>query len=331
MAIPKSKNVSSASSAADIVLESLARFGGKQKTGSTYRLICCPFHNERNPSLSVNISKAGLPVGTFNCWSCPASGSWNKLAEKCGFPLIQKWQRQDSEILSLSEDEEQELLGFKSEVDFASSLKVDVISDWKPHKEWRGFSGKMLCRLKAKLAIDHQTDEPFLLFPVSVNKKLVGYVKASLERKKGQLPYVSSKGNWIKEKGLFPYDYIAKKVREKGFVVLVEGPRDALRLITEGIPALAVFGVQNFGTKKAYLAAALGAQCYLMADNDPAGEVLVKKAKAAFKEIDLKLKTISLPKKKDKQGKLIKLDPCNVDQDFIERLKERLGELHNAN
>jgi DNA primase len=169
------------------------------------------------------------------------------------------------------------------------------------------------------------------LLPVSVNKKIVGYVKAALEKRKGQLPYVSSKGTWIKDKGLFPFDYIGKKARLKGYVVLVEGPRDALRLIMEGIPALCVFGVQNFGKKKANTAASLGVQCYIMADNDPAGEVLVAKAKAAFKEIEFKLKTITLPKKKDKFGKLIKLDPQNVGQDFIDTLKERLTEIHGDN
>jgi 5S rRNA maturation endonuclease (ribonuclease M5) len=324
-----SHNTAHSNSAVDIVLESLARFGGRQKPGSTYRLICCPFHSESNPSLSVNISKPGLAVGTFNCWSCPASGNWNKLAEKCGFPLIKKWQNGEQSVLGLTEAEEQEMLGFKSEKDFATSLNVEIISDWRPNKEWRGFSGKLLSKLKAKLVIDRTTDEPFLLLPVSVNKKLVGYVKAALEKRKGQLPYISSKGEWIKDKGLFPYDYISKMAREKGFVVLVEGPRDALRLIVSGIPALAVFGVQNFGKKKANTAAALGVQCYIMADNDPAGAVLVTKAKESFKKMDLKLKTITLPKKKDKQGKLIKLDPQNVSQDYIDTLLERLEELHS--
>jgi predicted ATP-dependent endonuclease of OLD family len=97
------------------------------------------------------------------------------------------------------------------------------------------------------------------------------------------------------------------------------------------LPALCVFGVQNFGKKKANTAAALGVAVYIMADNDPAGAVLVAKAKAAFKEIDVKLKTITLPKKNDKYGKLIKLDPQNVGQDFIDTLKERLEEIHGGN
>lgn len=330
----KEKEMSQAeygNSAVDIVLESLAKYGGRQKTGSTYRLIVCPFHKDSSPSLSVNISKPGLPVGTFNCWSCPASGPWEKLAEKCGFPKIKKWQNKEQTILELTPEEEQEMLGFRTEKNYADALNLEVISDWRPNSDWRGFSGKLITRLKGKLALDRITDEPFLLLPVSVNRKTVGYVKARLEKRDGQLSYVSSKGTWIKNKGLFPYDYIRAKARKKGYVVLVEGPRDALRLICEGIPAMAVFGVQNFGVAKANKIATLGVQPYIMADNDTAGDTLIEKATAAFKEIKIKLKKISLPKKYNKKtGRLKKLDPCNAPQEFIDSIKERLDEIYGS-
>ena len=325
------KDRASYNSAMDIVIESLSKYGGTQKNGSTYRLICCPFHSERNPSLSVNLTKPGLSIGTFNCWSCPESGNWNKLAEKCGFPKIAKWQNKEQTSVELSAAEEQEMLGFKKEGDYAQALNVDIISDWIPTKMWRGFSGKLLTKLGAKLAIDKMTDEPFLMFPVVVHKKTYGYIKATLEKRKGQLPYVNTRGEWIKNKGLFPFDYATKLARIKGYIVLVEGPRDALRLLVNKIPALAVFGVQNFGRKKANTVSGIGVQTYIMADNDKAGEVLVSKAKSAFKEIDTKLKTITLPRKKDRSGKIIKCDPCSVDQEYIDHLKERLEDLHVEN
>jgi 5S rRNA maturation endonuclease (ribonuclease M5) len=322
-------NESFYNSAKDIVLSSLAAYGGKQKNGTTYKLIICPFHDDNNPSLSVNISKPGLAVGTFNCWGCSASGNWNKLAEKCGFPKIKSWQNKEQSILELTEIDEIEMMGNKSEKDFAKLLNVEIITDWNPNKRWRGFSGSLMKKLGAKLAIDKRDDTPVLLCPVSVGGVVVGYVKALMHKKKGKFSYISSKGPWIKDKGLFPYDYIKKKAKKKGYLVLVEGPRDALRLITEGIPALAVFGVQAFGKTKATYVSALGdITIYIMPDNDEAGDVLYMKAKEAFKELDIKIKRIKLPRRRDKEGKIIKLDPCSAPIELIENLRDTLRENH---
>ena len=319
-------------SAEDIVLSSLASLGGKQKSGTTYKLIVCPFHNDSKPSLSVNISNPKFPVGTFNCWSCPASGSWNKLADKLGFQKIKKWQLNEaSSIASISDEDEQHMMGEKTESDYAQDLRVDIIYDWRENKTWRGFPGKLMQKLKAKFALDKKDDSQVLLLPILVGGSTVGYVKAAIEKKDGQLPYVSSKGQWIKDKGLFPYDYIKKVASKKGYVVLVEGPRDALRLIMEGIPALSVFGVQSFGVKKATLVTAIGdVTVYCMPDNDDAGNVLFDKAKEAFETMDVKLKRIKLPKKKDRSGKIIKVDPCSAPIELIENLKATLKDRHES-
>jgi DNA primase len=139
----------------------------------------------------------------------------------------------------------------------------------------------------------------------------------------------SCKGPWIKEKGLFPYDYIKPKARKCGYIVLVEGPRDALRLITDGIPALSVFGVQNFGVKKANFVSALGdVAVYIMSDNDAAGDVLFQKAKQSFKEIGIKVNRIKLPRKRDRSGNIIKMDPCSAPDTLIRNLKSLLREKH---
>jgi len=41
-----------------------------QASGENQLVVCCPFHDDKNPSLSVNI-KAGM----FNCFSCGEKGS----------------------------------------------------------------------------------------------------------------------------------------------------------------------------------------------------------------------------------------------------------------
>lgn len=45
-------------------------FPNMQNTGKDQALVCCPFHQDENPSLSVN-----LTAGLFNCFSCGAKGN----------------------------------------------------------------------------------------------------------------------------------------------------------------------------------------------------------------------------------------------------------------
>lgn len=45
-------------------------FPNMQNAGKDQALVCCPFHQDENPSLSVN-----LTTGLFNCFSCGAKGN----------------------------------------------------------------------------------------------------------------------------------------------------------------------------------------------------------------------------------------------------------------
>lgn len=52
-------------------------FPSMQTTGKDQALVCCPFHQDETPSLSVNLS-----AGLFHCFACGASGN--------GFELFMK-------------------------------------------------------------------------------------------------------------------------------------------------------------------------------------------------------------------------------------------------
>jgi DNA primase len=320
-------------SAVDIIHEAIAKYGGKQKQGSTYKLVICPFHSERNPSCSVNFSKPGYSVGTFKCWSCNESGGWNKFAEKTGLPTVKKWQQiaADAQIEGLTAEEEQAMMGVElSSTKLEENLSCDILRVWKDDKTWRGFKGKLLRLLDCKLVEDRRTEEMMLLFPVYVNQELVGGVKAVLEKtKKTQLSYITSKGPWVKEKGLFPFDYVKKmlKRRRLRFVILVEGPRDALRLISAGLPAIAILGANNFSVKKAIRLLSIGLLdvVFTMPDNDEGGDKCHKVIKEAFKGLS-KPQRIRLPRNKNKAGEIIKLDPMSAPPAIIRQLKDSLRE-----
>lgn len=46
-------------------------------SSSGYATACCPFHNDKNPSLSVS-----LATGSFRCFACDESGGLGELIAK---------------------------------------------------------------------------------------------------------------------------------------------------------------------------------------------------------------------------------------------------------
>jgi DNA primase len=106
--------------------------------------------------------------------------------------------------------------------------------------------------------------------PVLIGGELKGYTRAALKKVKDIPSYINSSGGWTKDYGLFPYDYVAA-LRPR-YVILVEGQRDALRLLQAGIPAIAIMGTQSWSDRKSRLIEMLGVDlAVLMMDGDDAG------------------------------------------------------------
>ena len=62
----------------DILPAVMTRLGQGKRQGDEF-VCCCPFHEERNPSFSLNMGK-----GVYFCFGCRASGSLIQLAVKLG-------------------------------------------------------------------------------------------------------------------------------------------------------------------------------------------------------------------------------------------------------
>jgi len=61
----------------DAIIARLEKVKRPDKNGEYLAL--CPFHDDHNPSLSVNFDK-----GTYNCFGCQSSGPISRLAERLG-------------------------------------------------------------------------------------------------------------------------------------------------------------------------------------------------------------------------------------------------------
>lgn len=241
--------------------------------GDNVRVGPCPKCSSRR-ALSVNIHGSKVPPGTFHCWHCGWSGSWNRLAKRYGMAKADKDQ--------LTEEANRLLRKQKESLKKAKTPQQFEMRPWSGG--WRGISEELLLSLDAKLWLDttFKKDKPIMLthrlfLPVTKYGEEVGYIAAIRYKKdrKDQFgndrtdKYKNSPGEWAKHI-LWPMDFIG----ECKVVCLVEGPYDLLKLLDYGIPALCFLGVQNWQSGKSSILASSGVEIVIpLTDNDEAGEV----------------------------------------------------------
>jgi 5S rRNA maturation endonuclease (ribonuclease M5) len=303
-----------------IILEALSSYPGQKRPMADSIMVCCPFHDDSSPSCGVYIAVGmSLPLGSFNCFGCGAKGGWNYFAKQADLPTIKEWSagihaHVDGRLL------EDDLLRteFFTMRDLMRTLGTRVqYTEWPKEVPWRGYSGKMVHKVGGYMINDSYSDSIMVLFSISINGKIRGGVKAYMEKRQNGLNYVTTKGQWVRDFGLFPFDYVKRKM-DTEYIVLVEGPRDALRLITHGIPALAILGAKNFTERKGLLVSSLlPERVYTFPDNDDAGSEMHYRIKDIMSDT-FDVHKIKLPKS-DK-----KLDPGNVPLPYIKKLKHML-------
>jgi 5S rRNA maturation endonuclease (ribonuclease M5) len=342
--MPKTTKTLNADTAHSVITSALAEYPGPKKTAGPTLLVCCPFHDEKEPSCGVVVStESTVPLGVFHCLGCNAKGGWNKFAQKTGLPEIQEWKFYDSDLGSafslLTKQAQASLLGTfgkdGTKEDLYSKIETKAAIPWPKHKEWRGYSGKLMSKLGALYINDERMDELMLALPISVNGRIRGAVRAVIEkRSKKQSSYLTSKGKWVKKYGLFPFDYVKNEMVKKKklrYVVLVEGPRDALSLIRYGIPALAILGVQNLTKEKIVVVMSMFKSIeilYYMPDRDKGGTLMSKTMKQLTKGL-VPSQKIELPEILNEEGKPLKIDPDNCPGWYMDQVVNYLKDLHH--
>ena len=306
------------------IYEALQNLDGPSKITGTSVMICCPFHSDSTPSCGINISgDTGIPFGYFHCLGCGEKGHWNKIAEKLGLPLLK---RGDFKITSYRQKNREQFLAKERSLkdiitkDFKCS---QMYSRWKEDTNWRTIKGRLLNKLAFNI-FDVERGAQFVLLPVYVDNELRGSVKALMNKsvEKKESSYYTSKGTWIKSYGLFPYDYVHELIKERGYncVVLCEGPRDCLKLLQYGIPALAILGAKTWTAKKRNLILGLPInKVIILMDGDNAGRSAARTIKEDLKNkievVDINLRKLA------KTLELDELDPATLPISHIKKLK----------
>lgn len=285
----------------EFIRQEVGRIAGPTKENAKYLNIVCPFHDDHDPSLGIRIADPTryAPLGSITCISggCRVKGPWSMLADRLGLQKLPK--TVTLEHLKVDRKTVTRLMGKRvwtmDELVLAIG-GVQVYRDWPAWQEWRGFDGKFLQELGGQ-ELTYQGKRGFvyrqLLLPVRIDGELIGGVRCRLKSKKGQPSYLNTAGEWSSERGLFPYDHVAGL--GKKYVILVEGPRDAMRLVRAGVPALCILGAGMFNRKKALLVAALDPDCvFLLGDGDKAGRKFNESAYEHLHEL-VATKAINLP------------------------------------
>lgn len=177
-----------------------------------------------------------------------------------------------------------------------------IVTPWSAHEDWRSVSGSTLTSLSCVKVVDLKRSTVRIGLPVkNIDGGLLGYTCRVLSPEDAEpryLPLAADAVSWrSKELPVSEALFLADQVLRRGWdrVVLVEGPYDALRLYSQGVPALAILGAGSWTAKKRALLAGLGLDAVLVVmDNDEAGQDCQRSVIADLSPIT-KCKGLNLP------------------------------------
>jgi 5S rRNA maturation endonuclease (ribonuclease M5) len=332
----------------DFILDQLSRYAGQKLVSGDHVKILCPFHSEKTPSGSIRTGNNNY-VGYFRCFGCGAKSNWDDLAPRIGLQPFKRGKPKEETTVDLGMDRLMQA-AFQQERYKERAYDFDRIP---ANRMWRGIPTNLLIEIGGEMCTYEGYDQyknwvegRFLYFPVTINNEKHGYFVA---RQKKQPPLPSyllaasvNNSRWSSTHGLWPYGYaleLMQKLKSRSLVI-VEGQRDALRLINHGIPAMCIFGTQSWTPQKARLLELGGVRRpIVMMDGDPAGISATEKITPTLRELFDEVKVLKLwnvqhpsnpyvqvkhlsdPKAAANSLGLDFLDPGNAPVEILDKLK----------
>ena len=301
----------------------------------------CPFHNDTNPSMSVSREKQ-----IYKCFSCGASGNvftfvseyenisfreaLEKLAQRVGYNITHSKVKNESIDNKLYEMYDMALKFYQNNINTKEgkdakkylhnrSIDDEIIKSFKI-----GYSlskDNILMELLLKkgysyrdmqdigLVIDnHDMYIDRIMFPLyDPNGRVVGFSGRIYGDRKGN-KYVNTKETKIFKKGNCLYNYhIAKEsVREKGYVIVMEGFMDVIRASSIGLTnSVALMGTA-LTKEQITLIKKLSLNIILCFDGDSAGAHATLSVGRDLEKIGLNPKVIELKNDDDPDTYILK-------------------------
>lgn len=226
-----------------------ARIDGNKLTG------LCPFHSDKNPSFSVD-----LVTGMYHCFSCGASGNYTRfVAEKYGLDTKDAYKKilADNGLEGEKKPSRPKATGGEpgySVAEYAMKKRLDPAF---LRGECRMEAGKDKTGSYLKIPYMDESGQV-----IATRKR---YADGSKQR------FAWTRGTVVSLYGLWRM----AEIRERGYVVLVEGESDAQTLWTLGFPALGVPGANTF--KAEWAEHLVGLDVILHVEPDQGGEAFFQK------------------------------------------------------
>lgn len=314
------------------------------RTGLKASYIRCPFHKEKTPSghLKHDPTEPNR-LGHYFCFGCKKSATWNEVAAALGLQQFGNDAFKTDKVPNLDPSYYDEILLKKGSSEGGSGrdnpdlIFLDLENDAKragiSNGKWRGFPLEFLSSLKATLCFSLMRESFFVYLPIYVNEKERGYILARIAKHATLPSYLNQPtGDWALRYGMFPFDSTIEMMNRKNLrtVVIVEGPRDALRLLKAGIPAISILGTNSWSRHKMRLLEFAGVERLILAlDGDTAGKIatygtndrkgILEQSKEHFSDV----RNMKLWIHAKKLG-MEKLDPCTLPRPLLKRLKNAL-------
>jgi 5S rRNA maturation endonuclease (ribonuclease M5) len=301
------------------VLDQVAKTGRRFLTRSDCVVIQCPIHangQERTPSRKINLSNPRFkPLESF-CYGCNDDDkrlTWNELAARCNMAPIRTADDNDGD----EDDGDGLWLSLPSSEEFYGAEAEDVAHfKWKGN--WRGISHKLLKRLGVSLV--NSKDEPRIYFPIYVDGEQIGNVQCVVEvnEESHKIKYLISKENRWSQYTLYPVDIAYEMAEQAGYIVIVEGLRDALKLIQLGVPAVCIWGTNAWTRAKLDALIELDVKLIVAMDGDEPGRGARDKIVADLKRHKVPHAVINFEEDMD-PGKMPKADILELKRMFDKR------------
>jgi hypothetical protein len=281
------------------------KLGKSIKFMGKYWLAQCPnpAHPDKNPSCVISTQ----PPHPFKCKSCGFVGTLDKIAVDFGMEINNLFKPDPNKFRSANLPD-------------LSTLRLEQWSGayrGVPEEWWRYFKALRWYDTQVKAnennVMEEQLSAVRILLPVYIKGIMMAYVGRRTDTDEF-MRYNNYKGADFAQ-FLYLYDYCHPQCP----IVLVEGPLDAIRFHMNGIPAMAIFGVESWSDKKlSLLLEKSPSMIFLCMDGDDPGQDAQRKYYNKLKNF-FDTQVITLPKDND---------PFDLAPELIESIKVHVWTQH---
>lgn len=191
----------------------------------------CPFHNDRNPSFSININPSSLKYGLYHCFACGGGNIVNFTQQLKGFDTYEEAEDWIESTYLSNIDDEWDKDDLVSRVDDSEPPKNSLKDPELPQYEVSHPGNKHPWMYKQGLndeAIEHfqityDKDREGIIFPHEVKKKIVGWQIRDLTGEK-KAKYLNTP-DFPKSSTVYHGDCECHD--DSDYVIVVESPKTA--------------------------------------------------------------------------------------------------------